>query len=289
MRPPSIFLLAGWLPAMTAAALQVAGTDCLRGAFAEALVAQGRRDEARVSVAFNGSRPALDAVIGGRAGLALLFIPPGEALPGERLFLWPVAHYAVAVIANDRSALREIALPRLGALAGTSSRVQSAAPNAVAVAGAAEKRILAVHALHPRSGPAMGLFRHLVLDGGEINESVQLQPMVADVLAAVRADEHAIGLASVPPVDSEGVRVLAVAAGPSQPSRLPTADSLESGAYPLQMPLLIAFRREAVAEAAGVVSFLLSDDGAAALTAAGLVPLRKTTRDRRLLELESLR
>ena len=85
-----------------------------------------------------------------------------------------------------------------------------------------------------------------------------------------------------------GLRVLSLAASPTDPAYGPTPEHVHRGSYPLRMPLYVAFRREAAPGLQLFLKFLLSDEAAAALAPAYFVPLPPGARNQLVFELEEM-
>jgi len=103
---------------------------------------------------------------------------------------------------------------------------------------------------------------------------------------------HSLGAALLPvavAVGNGALRVLAVAAGPTEPAYAPTPEKVHHGSYPLRMVLYVLFPRAAAPGLLRFLKFLRSDETAAALAPAHFVPLPRRARNQRLFELEEMR
>ena len=92
-----------------------------------------------------------------------------------------------------------------------------------------------------------------------------------------------------PAAEVAGLRVLALAASPTDPAYAPTAENVHSGGYPLRMPLYVTFSRQAAPDLQLFLKFLLADEAAAALAPAHFVPLPLGARNQLVFELEEMR
>jgi len=103
------------------------------------------------------------------------------------------------------------------------------------------------------------------------------------------ATENAVGLAGLSATEPAGLRVLSLAASPTDPAYGPTPENVQRGSYPLRMPLYMTFRCEARADLLLFLKFLLSDEGAAALAPAHFVPLPTGVRNQLVFGLEEMK
>ena len=104
----------------------------------------------------------------------------------------------------------------------------------------------------------------------------------------MRAADNSIGVTGLLPAGVGGLRVLAVAAGPSDPAVGPAPEQVHQGGYPLRLPLYVSFRRGAAPELQLFLKFLLSDEAAAALAPAFYLPLPLGVRNQLVFELEEM-
>ena len=100
---------------------------------------------------------------------------------------------------------------------------------------------------------------------------------------------NSIGVGGAAVAGTGALRVLAVAASPTEPAYAPTAENVHRGSYPLRMVLYVVFRRSSSPGLQRFLKFLLSDETAATLAPAHFVPLPRGARNQLVFELEEMR
>ena len=105
----------------------------------------------------------------------------------------------------------------------------------------------------------------------------------------LRAADNSIGVGGAGMAGPAGLRVLAVAAGPTEPAYTPTAENVHRGSYPLRLVLHVVFPRAAAPRLLRFLKFLLADETAAALAPAHFVPLPRGARNQLVFELAEMR
>lgn len=272
-----------------AAEIRITGSDLLGDAFGRAAAVYARENDTVVKVDLRGTRPGIEDLRQGRADLGVFLLPPEEPAPLDRLVSRVVAYQVAVVVVPTASPLRQVTLPQLrGLYAQTSSQTLLRWGDLNLSAPWADRPVL-LRALAPKAGLAFPLFQRVILAGGEPNASLEYLPTEAAFIQRLAATDTAVGVTGLFPAETSGLRVLSLAASPTDPAYAPTPENVHQGGYPLRMPLYVTFRREARADLLPFLKFLLSDEGAAALAPAHFVPLPVGVRNQLVFELEEMK
>lgn len=260
----------------TAAHLVVAGAD-LAPSMVEALLASYRRDypQARVEVQGRGTTHALQALVDGSAGAALLARPPlateqahFEARDGAPLLYEPIAVAGLALLCTADAALDSLTTTALRTWLST------ATPDGF-------DRFYA-------EDPNLGLWEALLssldlpLDLAVDRERVVFVHDRAELVRALRDDPRAIGLMSSVflPLDRAPARLKALAVRTEDDAAaLPTHEAVGQGFYPLVHSLYVACRASARGEPAKFLTFASGARGQRIIERAGFLPARQFLRE----------
>lgn len=256
------------------AATRIVGTDLLGLEFTKALYAVATERGIDLALAFDGSRPGVQALKSGRAEAALLMLPAAEAAELRALHVETVAYQRVLVLVSKDCPLPHITLTQLAEIFG--HRAASAGHKTwggIAQNAGSSWSSDAVVPVAPEVGQGIVLdfFRHVVLGGAEIGRGVSRYRGRAELLTYFRGESRAIALAAAIPDGADSVKALPVA-GPREGPVPAEADALASGRYALALPLLFVARHDAIATVRPLLLWLRSEHGAAALAAAELLP-----------------
>lgn len=265
--------------------VRVVGTDLLGVDFSKALYAFAVSHDWRLVLTLDGSRPGLVELEAGRADLALLVIPPDEELPRgfESIQL---AYYRVVVLVPATSPLPALTLDQLAGIFGAAGRARFARWGELGLTGDWADAAIESHAPAVGTGLAIELFRHVALQGGSLKSTVHRFRAPTDLSVHFLGDSRGIVIAPGPVPNAPGMKIVPVAAREREPAFLPSPENLDSGDYPLRLPLRIVFRRESVPGLSELIRFLLSGEGGLLLERAQVVPLPLAARRRHLLALE---
>ncbi len=269
---------AGGAPADTT--LAVAGGDLAPDLVARVLTGY-RRDYPRLAIRVDGggTAQALEALLDGRADVALLNRPPSPAeqalfarATGDSAVWYPFALGGIALVA--------------AAAGPDSAAVTPARLRACLEGGACPGGRLWLP--DPNGGLAEALARALGLPRGAA-ESAPGVVFLADeaaVLAATAAAPGTLGAvgALTLPADlaARGLRLAAVRPNAGGPAATPGPEELATGAYPLHHYLYAACRRDGGIQGAKFVTHLTSDRGQRQIESAGWLPARRVLREIRL-------
>jgi phosphate transport system substrate-binding protein len=286
-----VLLAALCLLALSARAteIRVVGSDLLGESFGRAAAEFARQNDTVVKLNLRGTRPGVDDLQLGRADLGVFLLPSDEPAPLDRLVSRVVAYQVAVVVVPSVSPLRQMTMPQLRGLYAQTSGQTLLRWGDVNLSGSWADRPVLLRALAAKAGLAFPLFQRVVLAGGEPNALLEYLPTEAAFAQRVATTDNAIGVTGLFPAEPAGLRVLSLAASPTDPAYAPTPENVHQGGYPLRMPLYVTFPREARADLLPFLKFLLSDEGAAALTPAHFVPLPVGVRNQLVFELEEMK
>lgn len=280
----------GSLLAVTAAAdLRVVGSDQLGAEFARAIGEFARQEDTAVKLGLRGTRPGWGDLEAGRADVGLFLLPAEEAPPSGDL-VSRVIGYQVAVVAVPAvSPLTQITVAQLRGIFGESAQDSFTRWGELNLPGEWAARPIALHALAPQTGLAWPLFQRQILGGVAPKTALQFSKTDGAFAQRLAAADNSIGVGGSAVAGNGALRVLAVAAGPTEPAYAPTPENVRRGSYPLRMVLHVVFPRASAPGLLRFLKFLLSDETAAALAPAHFVPLPRSARSQLVFELEAMR
>ncbi len=284
-----IFLsgLLGWSAA--AAEIRVVGSDLRGPDFSRAVESFARQNDAAVRLDLRGSRPGLADLAAGRADIGIFLLPPGETPAGEGLTNRVIGHQVAVVAVSAASPLTQVTTAQLRGLFSLTSGDAFTRWGELNLIGTWTARPIALRALSPAAGLAWPLFQHVILASAAARPALEFAATPEAFSQRLRATDNSIGVTGLPVAEVPGLKVLALAAGQTDPACGPTPEHVHRGSYPLRMPIYVLFRRT---EAPGLqlfLKFLLSDEAAAALAPASCLPLPLGVRNQLVFELEEMR
>lgn len=288
-RLASVGCLGFALIAASAAEIHVVGSDLLGEDFARAVAQFSRQNDVAVKLDLHGTRPGVAELVAQRAEIGLWLLPPGENPPAEGLASRVIAYQVAVVMVPAASPLTQATVAQLRGVFSGKSGDTFTRWGELNLTEAWTSRPVVLRALRPGAGLAFPLFQQVILGGAGARPALEFAATPAAVAEQVRAGENSIGVTGLPPVEMPGLRVLSLAASPSDPAYGPTAENVHRGHYPLRMPLYVCFRRTAAPELQLFLKFLLSAEAAAALAPAHFLPLAPGARNQLVFELEEMR
>ena len=275
--------------AAPAAEIRVAGSDMLGDSFTRAVAEYARQNDTVVKLDLRGTRPGLADLLAGRADLGLFLLPAGEPPPGDPQVSRVIACQVAVVVVPVGSPLRQVTTAQLRGLFALAAGDAFSRWGELNLIGEWTSRSIALRALSPSAGLAFPVFQRVILSDGEAKSTVEFSATPEAFTQRLLAAENAIGVTGAPAAEEAGLRVLSLAASPTDPAYAPTAENVHSGGYPLRMPLYVTFPRRAAPALQLFLKFLLSDEAAAALAPAHFVPLPLGARNQLVFELEEMR
>jgi phosphate transport system substrate-binding protein len=252
------------------AELRIVGTDLLGLSFSQAVYDFAGKHDLRVALALDGSRPGLDTLKAARAHLALLVLPVEEEGALRDFGAVTIGYHRVMVVAPAACPLERVTVDQLGNVFGDAAKGERWAD--LGVEG--EWCNLPVTALLPEvgSGIAAAFFRHAVLHDRPFRSTAGRYRDWAALRTQFKGEIRSLALVAQMPDDMPEVKVLALAADARSPAFLPTVENLQSGKYPLRLPLRAVFRLGDVPKLRPLLEFLTDSEVAPLLDRAGIVP-----------------
>ena len=266
--------------------LRVVGSDLLGTEWSRTLLIAASRVEVPLTVAFDGSRPGLGELRAGRAQLALVSLPAADEAGLAEFISLPLAWHRVVVLVPVSAPLNQLTLSQLAGIFGREARDDFQRWGELGVAGAWQSSPIRSHAPVAGSGLVLEIFRSLVLGAGALKSQVEFYRAPEDLVRQLAGESRVMALAGALPPGAVQARVLAVAVHEGEPAFAPTAENLDSGDYPLRLPLRVVFSKENLLRVAPVVRILMSDESAVQLERAGLAALPSNARHRELRAFE---
>ncbi|MFP4283080.1 MAG: substrate-binding domain-containing protein [Opitutales bacterium] len=286
---PKILPVAAFLllcGALTAARdIRLIGSDLFGEALRPVLEEEASRRGWDLQLEFEGTLEATRALEAGAADLALLALPrdnPGAY--GSRA--WPIGFEVTAVVVNEANPLREVALDDLRALFAAPETSDPTVWGAAGAEGAWATRQVSPHSQRDRRHLNLELFRSIVLGPREMRLDLRYWDDKAALLEQIGEETNAIGLVPVGE-DHPQVRPLFIAVNAQSQAYNPTAQSVFYGDYPLRLAFYLIVRDGVRDEqVTALARFLIGDEVAAAIEAAGYMPVPATERQQFAMDLD---
>ncbi len=275
--------------AAAAAEIRVVGSDLLGPDFARGVAEFSRLNDLAVKLDLTGTRPGAAELAAGRADVGLLLLPPGESAPTAGLTSRVIGYQVAVVAVPAASPLTQVTTAQLRGMFNASSGEAFTRWGELNLIGPWTSRPIALQALSPSAGLAWPLFQQVMLNGAAGRPALEFAATTATLQLRLRATDNSIAVTGLPPADGSGLKVLALAASPSDPAVAPTPEQVHRGVYPLRLPLYVSFRRADAPKLQLFLKFLLTDEAAAALVPAHFLPLPPGVRNQLVFELEEMR
>lgn len=272
-------------------ATSIVGTDALVDTLAVGLANRAAAAGEKVTIAFDGSLPAREALIDGKADLAVVLLrdidlidKASDAKPIRRIPLGSAAAYVYVHASNP---LREISLGTLANLFGAGQRADYKFWSDVPGLNLAEPVLTFTGSDdHQMAQP---IFQGVALGGRPFKPSVRQRVDEATIRESLAGRTNAIVVTANPLPPKIG-KLLQVSDG--REGRSTTAYSADdanifNGDYPLRLPLVLCVREDRVKDHAVTIRWLLSEEAADKIRQAGMIPAPKVIRDRLAQRLDS--
>lgn len=241
--------------------------------------------QVQVEVLGGGSGIAMPALLEGKSDLAPMSRPMNRdeiAAFTQKFGYAPtrvtVALDAIAIYVHKDNPIERITLKQLDGIFSVTQRRGGADLRRWGQLGASgEWRDMPIVIKSPASTHGMhGLFRDLVLEGGEYRMDLRAEPVSTSIVQGVGAERGAIGFASYF-YATRRTRTLPVAANEVGPFIAPTQADAASGRYPLTRFLAIYVNKKPGEPVAGapraLLSFICSKQGQEVVARGGNYPL----------------
>jgi phosphate transport system substrate-binding protein len=283
--PLLLLLLIAAVPALQAD-LTVVGCDLLGPEFSIGLGAAARRDGFPVKLDLAGSRLGLDTLQAGKADLALLVFSPKETPPGAPFVARTVAYHTAVVVVPAGLPLAQISFSQLRDLfsdsEGASSYARWSDFGITTPEWAGAKILLGMSG--SGGGLSYDLFRYDVLLSPGLRPTIRIDEDGAAALKRVAVPEGGLTIVPSLPAGQAGLRVVPVARGMRDVAFLPTPENVNTGDYPIRLPLYVVFRADAKPRLLPLLRYLYSNEAVALWQGAQLVPLPPQVRSQQVQE-----
>ena len=281
-------LLAANFARAAAPEVRLVGSDLLGLPFTQALHAFGAAEGIRIATALDGSRPAVQELRAGRADIGLLALPADERFADSEFASVPLAYFCAVAIVPAACPLRQIAFEELVGVFGESGAARRERWGDLGLEGEWAGSTIVASTPEFDVGLAEEMFRHRVLRGRPLKSNVERYADFAALARRSSSTAQILALGSHLPAEARELRVLAIAPDRNSPAALPESSAVHAGAYPLQQPVHVVFRRSTVGATRPVVRFLLGEAAARALEASGVVTAPREVRSDTLAEVETM-
>jgi ABC-type phosphate transport system substrate-binding protein len=247
--------------------LKVAGSDLLGRDFEVALQAFAKRENQRISTAFQGSRAGLDALKAGTVDIAIVALAPDEKLPTGGIVANPLAYRIAVVVAPEAIELTQISFIQLEGFFGASGLAGYMFWRDLGVAGKAAQLTVTTHVLANREDAvSVDIFRHVALRAPRLKSSIQRHEQLGPLKEKLATEEGGLAILPKAPASDAGMRVLSVSKGEGEPAFGPTPENIHTGDYPLRIPVFVVYRDESAQALRSLLKFLWSDETARSLS-----------------------
>ena len=263
-----------------AAPVRIVGSDLPGLEFSKALYGFAGRQGIQLALAFDGTKAGVTELQAGRASAALLVAAPDLRRPSAEHDVLRLGSFTVFVWAGPECPLETISFEQLVTIFG--ARESAAVLRWRDLGRTGDGSEAAITALVPSVGVGLTteFFRHAVLGDGALRKTVERVESTAEIRRELARAPAGVALAGVAPEAGRGVRVLPVSAGKGLPAVAPTPEAVRAGRYALQVPLELVVRRGAAAEVRTMLRFVCSEEAAALLERAEVVPVPADERRR---------
>lgn len=255
---------------------RVVGTDLLGPEFSKAVYGFAVRARTPVALALDGSRPGIEELKAGRADLALVVLPKEELAELRDFYQQPIAYHRVVVWMPRDCPLREITLPQLASIFSKRAPAATKRWSDLSAGGPWADRAIVTAA--PSAGLTLEYFRHVVLNGDELQPNVMRYRDNQELVALFAGEAAALTLAASVPPNTGAIRVLPVASREGATAFLPTEEHVHAGDYPLALALRVVARPAEITRLRPLMEWFSGPEAAAEFERAGLAPLPAAAR-----------
>ncbi|MFA6288811.1 MAG: substrate-binding domain-containing protein [Opitutaceae bacterium] len=289
MRLVTLFFLAITLPlSLVRAEVRVVGCDLLGKDFIDGLTAYARRNDLDIKLDLKGSESGLEQLRMGTADLGIILLAPETKKPEEPLMSVTAAYQTLVVVIPASVPLAQISFDQLNALYADDADSSVKRWGDLGVTGGWTNRGILPAITGPGGGLSYDLFRYTVMRTPALKPMVSTQASVEATLQRVLGDEGGIAIIPLLPDKQRGLKVLAVARKTNDVAFGPTAENIQSGDYPIRLPVYFVFKKTSAKKLQLVLRYLLSEEAVPLWKGARLMPLPIQTRNQQIFDLEVL-
>lgn len=275
------------IPALRAE-IRVVGCDILGKDFVAALSDYSRRNDLGIKLDLTGSGAGMEQLHAGLADLGLIMLAPGEKPPAAPFVVIPAAYQTAVVVVPSTLPLTQISFVQLNAIYADGADSTIKRWGDLGVAGDWANRNILPNISGPGGGLSYDLFRYTVLGTPALKPTVVVQDSVDATLRRISGDEGGIAIMPLLSDRQPGLKALLVARGVGDVAFGPTEDNVNSGDYPIRLPIYFVFKKSSAKQLQLVLRYLLSEEALPLWKGAGLVPLPVQTRNQQIFDLEVL-
>lgn len=263
-------LIATLLPCASAD-IRIVGSDLLEKPVDSLRARMG--SNLKLTVELRGSQPAINAITSGEATAGFLLAAPSLTPDLNGILRSPVAFQAAIFVVSASNPLEQISRSQLRGVFGGEETVKLNRWGDLGLTGEWTARSINVRSVAPRTTLAYDFFRHTVLEKPAMRPALQVDDSVDLLFRALVQDVAAIGLSPVFPKEGSGLRALAVSDNPGDTAFPPSLENIHIGDYRHRMAIDLIYSADKKAAVAPLAKLLYSEEFAADLEAAGLIPL----------------
>jgi len=268
--------------------VRVVGSDLLGREFSDALSAYSKRNDMGVTLDLAGSESGMDRLRAGTADLGIILLGPGEKKPEAPFVVIPAAYQTAVVVVPTALPLTQITFDQLNGIYADGADSSIKRWGDLGVVGDWAGRSILPSITGPGGGLSYDLFRYTVLRAPALKPTVSVQDGVDATLQRIIGAEGGIAIMPLLPDGEPGLKALAVARGATDVAFGPTAENLQSGDYPIRLPVYFVFRKSSAKQLQLLLRYLLSEDAVPLWKSARLVPPPIQVRNQQIFDLEVL-
>lgn len=286
----AVLLALTGLPSLTKAvdAIQLVGSDLMGPAFRQAVVRFGETNETDVMLNLAGTRLGREAMYPTRSQVGIFVTRDGNLPLAEGQAKFLLGYHTLVAVASKELPVDQLSFSQLGAIFGAGEAATQLRWGEFGARGEWRGRAILPKIVSGKGAIVHDLLSYAVLRSGRFKATVEILPSRADVLAAVRANDGALGIVPALAAGDADLKVLLLAVDEGNVAFGPTPENVHAGDYPIRLPIYVTFYREQARELTRFLRFLLSEEVAEALKADAVIPLPISVRNQQVFDLEVL-
>ena len=288
---PSVFIISLLVAACSANSvfstpIRFVGSDLFAETIGSEVQRFAKASDSEVEVSLRSSRVGLDALEAGQADLGLLVLGADDPSPSPKLTSVKAGYLTLVIVAPASVALSQLNFGQLAGVFGSSESSNFKRWGELGITGPWSARSIAAMVVK-RDGLSLDLFRYNVMTKPELKSTVIYFDGVQELYARLRSEEGGLAIVATPPENMAGLKVLLVAKNEHDVAYGPTSENLNSGDYPLRLPVYLVFRKGDAKRLNFTIRHLLADESAPLLLQAGVVPMPVQARNQIVFDLEN--
>ncbi|MDR0536078.1 MAG: substrate-binding domain-containing protein [Puniceicoccales bacterium] len=256
----------------------LAGSDLLKGDCASELEKAAANTALKLTL--EGSLMGEKFLRDSRATGALLFLPEKtkvREIADGRWIATPLAYQAIVVAVARDNKVERLDLGILARIFGVRQGESLRGWSEVGGSGLS----LPIHPIATRYDASVStpMFRNRVLHDQDFRGNTSFFGSDAETAAYLAGSPASIAVLATPPQEAANIRIVPLASEAISPSAyLPTAENLQTGDYPLMLPLYLVIPRDSLNTIRPLLPALLGDGFAESLQRRGFIPVEKKMR-----------